>query len=343
MKRRALIGAALVAALALAGCTKTRACKSGTVLLALTLDAMSQAADQLEISASVGGATLTTTVAHATSAGGSLELDFANGYPANQSLTLTVTALAAGQAVGSGVLGPVPLPSGCANFSLHIVDGVAGDGGSDGDLGDAGAADMSGVVACSPMGAVRCKPTDHAFQQVCDATLQWKDSPCPSVAQPPAYACTEAKNKCIDPVWVQWSYKTIPSPRFTTVTDSSGAGEDIIKDALTGLYWQLKHPDATYNWSGSQAQSYCSGLSYGGFADWRLPTGTELQTIVDYTLDYGTNPVVQAPFMTYTKMEPYWSSSPVLAISSEAYMLDFTEGKMLTATQTEAHRARCVR
>ncbi len=347
MKRHSLVAATLMAALALAGCTKTRACKSGTVLLALTLDSMSQAADQLEISASVGSGTLTTTVAHSPSASGSLELDFAAGYPANQSLTLTVTAVAAGQTVGSGTLGPVQLPSGCAHFSLHVSDGVVGDGGgTTGDLGDAGAgSDMSGNVAnaCSPMGTVRCKPTDHSFQQVCDATLQWKDSPCPSVATPPSYACTEAKNKCIDPAWVQWGYKTIPSPRFTTVTDTSGAGEDIIKDALTGLYWQLKHPDATYTWSGSQAQTYCSGLSYGGFDDWRLPTATELTTIVDYTQDYGTNPVVAAPFMTFTKMEAYWSSNPDTSIGNEAYTVDFTEGKMLLATQTEMHRARCVR
>ena len=343
MRRSALIGAALVvAAAALAGCTKTRACKSGTVLLALTLDATSQAADQLAISATVGSDTLTTTVAHAPSASGSLELDFANGYPANQSLSLTVTAVAAGQTVGSGQLGPVPLPSGCANFSVHVADIAGSDGGGDSDLGGG---DMSGNVAnaCSPMGAVRCKPTDHAFQQVCDATLQWKDSACPSVAAPPAYACTEAKNKCIDPNWVQWSYKTPPSPRFTTVADSSGAGEDIIKDALTGLYWQLKLPDATYTWSANQAQSYCSGLSYGGFDDWRLPAATELTTLVDYTLDYGTNPVVFAPFMTFTKMEKYWSASPTLVLSSESYALDYTGGKMGATAQTEAHRARCVR
>jgi hypothetical protein len=55
----------------------------------------------------------------------------------------------------------------------------------------------------------------------------------------------------------------------------------IVKDTATNLMWQ-DTPDvvnARFQWGG--AVKYCSELRLGGYRDWRLPTVTELLTLVD--------------------------------------------------------------
>ncbi|RJO66174.1 MAG: DUF1566 domain-containing protein [Myxococcales bacterium] len=49
-------------------------------------------------------------------------------------------------------------------------------------------------------------------------------------------------------------------------------------DSATNLSWQITPPSNGYNWQ--DAINYCDGLSLGGHSDWRLPTISELRTIV---------------------------------------------------------------
>jgi hypothetical protein len=57
-------------------------------------------------------------------------------------------------------------------------------------------------------------------------------------------------------------------------------GNGTITDETTGMMWQQETPKAmTY----FNAETYCGDLTLGGHIDWRLPTITELQTIVDHT------------------------------------------------------------
>lgn len=56
-------------------------------------------------------------------------------------------------------------------------------------------------------------------------------------------------------------------------------------DQDTGLMWQVTPDPEEFNWddemkSGYDVDEYCKSLEYGGYSDWRLPTISELRSIV---------------------------------------------------------------
>lgn len=65
------------------------------------------------------------------------------------------------------------------------------------------------------------------------------------------------------------------------IVHSFSGTESNILDIVTGIIWTKNaNPDGSKNWN--DANSYCDNLSYGGHSDWRLPTVTELLSLVDY-------------------------------------------------------------
>ena len=52
----------------------------------------------------------------------------------------------------------------------------------------------------------------------------------------------------------------------------------IYYDSTSKLWWQNEPPGSYFTWD--EAKSYCNGLSYLGHADWRLPTISELRSLV---------------------------------------------------------------
>ncbi len=131
----------LVAALAVGGdaCTKTASCKPGTLFVTVRLDAGSAAADTLHVSVVLaGGQTWAGSGARgSTASSGTVEIDFpAGSYPAGQSATITVDALAAGNVVGTGSSPIASLPAGCATATVDVQSTTGGDMGGDGGTGD---------------------------------------------------------------------------------------------------------------------------------------------------------------------------------------------------------------
>jgi len=63
-------------------------------------------------------------------------------------------------------------------------------------------------------------------------------------------------------------------------------GDGTITDTDTGLMW-TQLPGAAMSWN--SALSYATGLSTGGYGDWRLPNVKELETLTDYTLASATS------------------------------------------------------
>jgi hypothetical protein len=78
----------------------------------------------------------------------------------------------------------------------------------------------------------------------------------------------------------------------------STAADEVVHDGFTGLTWQRAVADTKMVWS--DAATYCTG-------GWRLPTPTELPTIVDETRE---TPSIDGVTFADTPGEPFWTSSP---------------------------------
>jgi hypothetical protein len=154
-----------VASLALGGCgNKVRSCKSGTVLLSVDLPA---GTDSLEIVITIDG-TASEPQSVALPPGlthGTVELDFGH-YPAGRMVTVAVTALGGGSALGSATSDVRALAGGCDSLTLAVTAG--GDGGPGDDLSVGGGVTCTGPADC-PMGQA-CDTASGSCTATCSAT-----------------------------------------------------------------------------------------------------------------------------------------------------------------------------
>jgi hypothetical protein len=103
-----------------------------------------------------------------------------------------------------------------------------------------------------------------------------------------------------------------------------------IQDQVTGLVWQEPDDGNLYAWT--DAQAHCA-------SPWRLPTLNELYTLVD--IRSATSPLIDSAF-TNAK-GTYWSATPLAGSSSDAWFLDFTQGRVGNTPNSNTNRVRCVR
>ncbi|MGC4069746.1 MAG: DUF1566 domain-containing protein [Polyangiaceae bacterium] len=77
----------------------------------------------------------------------------------------------------------------------------------------------------------------------------------------------------------QGQYAVEPLNHYTV----AGTGTDaVVKDNYTGLTWQQTYSTSRMPWS--EAAAYCAAQKTGGFADWRVPTLSELASTVNEAL-----------------------------------------------------------
>jgi hypothetical protein len=115
-------------------------------------------------------------------------------------------------------------------------------------------------------------------------------------------------------------------------------GGGLVLDAATGLTWQQRLDAGLYTWAA--ANTYCAGLGAG----WRMPSITELQSIVD---DTKAAPAIDGTVFPNTPgvqdsagANNFWTSS---VVGSYAWQVSFSAGNTGTNTLTLMSRARCVR
>lgn len=83
-------------------------------------------------------------------------------------------------------------------------------------------------------------------------------------------------------------------------------GNGTVTDSTTGLMWQ--QGEAGWNiWT--RSKSYCEGLSLGGQSGWRLPTITELTSLIDLKF---RDPTIDTTYFPGTVSSNYWSSTAYL-------------------------------
>jgi hypothetical protein len=128
---------------------------------------------------------------------------------------------------------------------------------------------------------------------------------------------------------------------FTTGDNEAGVGGLVVTDKKTNLTWQAGY---------SKGLSWLTALEYceinlnkdklGGFADWRLPSAKELQTIIDdATVDPAVPPVFEAGSDGY-----FWSSTPFREAGVYSYAIHQMTGSAdLWSASLDYYYARCVR
>lgn len=140
-----------------------------------------------------------------------------------------------------------------------------------------------------------------------------------------------------------------------------------VRDNVTGLVWEVKtttagihNKDNTYQWGGLTALGRDhpdrQGTYYDpswnelvqgsndetlcGITNWRVPTVTELSSIVNK----GTfNPAIDSDFFPNTASSLFWSSSPVAGIDSYAWTVFFGNGNEYHDFRVKFFRVRLVR
>jgi hypothetical protein len=114
----------------------------------------------------------------------------------------------------------------------------------------------------------------------------------------------------------------------------SGSGEQVVSDSVTGLMWAKQY--ATGN-SWQDALKYCEGLTYAGYADWRLPDKNELASLVNYSRD---SPASGFPDMA---SDYFWSSSSYAFNTYDAWGVYFDYGRVGSTGKSGTYNVRCAR
>jgi hypothetical protein len=115
-------------------------------------------------------------------------------------------------------------------------------------------------------------------------------------------------------------------------------GDGTVTDNNTFLNWQQADDGVQRLWK--EAESYCRGLSLGGHTDWRLPSKTELASIIDYGR---FSPAIDSNIFENTKTLPYWSATEYSGDSASVWGISFYDGSANNGDKYSPAYARCVR
>lgn len=147
--------------------------------------------------------------------------------------------------------------------------------------------------------------------------------------------------------------QTTSIPAHTPTSQFTDSGNGTVTDNKTGLMWKKcsegqsgndcsSGSAASYTWQAALAQAQTVNTN-GGFAtytDWRVPTITELRSIVE-TQCY--DPAINLAVFPNTPSAWFWSSSPVAAYGLSVWGVAFDYGYGLWSLKGNHHGLRLVR
>ena len=124
---------------------------------------------------------------------------------------------------------------------------------------------------------------------------------------------------------------------------------NFVRDTKTQLTWQKNTDPTTLNFF--DAREYCANFNILGQTDWRLPTITELQSLIDY--DFGPGQpagtalkAINLDVFPDTFASQYWSNTLVagsLSAFGSVWDVDFSSGAVHSTGYTWQRYVRCVR
>jgi len=108
----------------------------------------------------------------------------------------------------------------------------------------------------------------------------------------------------------------------------------------TDLMWQQgdAHNGSTRTWQ--QAVDYCAASDLANYHDWRLPSITELTSIVDHSR---TNPAINITYFPGCRSSNYWSGTTVAYYPYYAWSVYFNNGAGYWSNKGFNCYVRCVR
>jgi hypothetical protein len=124
--------------------------------------------------------------------------------------------------------------------------------------------------------------------------------------------------------------------------NKQNVGAAIWIDPGTGLEWQCDSP-GRMNWH--DAVSYAQTLSINGKDDWRLPTASELETLLDRTilLDQTVYRPAMREEIPFRDNLSYWSSTTFGSNKNNAWIVMFDGAYVLSYYKSNEYHVRCVR
>jgi hypothetical protein len=150
---------------------------------------------------------------------------------------------------------------------------------------------------------------------------------------------------CLDADWAQWLIPNGSSDTAAGAPNPEGYTDNrdgTVTDKVTGLMWQQTIPTLQTALTWTSAVKVCTLLTLGGYADWRLPSQTELLSIVDYTIA-SPGPVINGVAFPAAPSGLFWSATLWFDDSNYAWYIDFNYGAAWKNIVTTTSYVRCVR
>ena len=119
---------------------------------------------------------------------------------------------------------------------------------------------------------------------------------------------------------------------------TSLSAKDVVVDTTTKLLWQDSSDNKDLAVTYKQAQDYCAKLIISEYHDFRIPTLSELQTIIDYK---NYKPAILNGF-NYAPSETFWTSTPFANDKEYVWSINFKKGDRSTRGKHYDRHIRCV-